>query len=93
MVKLDFICSRDECEHVIQDVLCTNGEPVGEHPVHCDRPMVIHWMTLPQGLSKGLSRMFWDLGGNPRKKFFCAPAGFTMTWRRNEKIWAAKIRP
>lgn len=51
-VKLDFICDHDKCGHVMVDILCTDGKPVGDHPVHCGKPMVIDWMTLPQSVQE-----------------------------------------
>lgn len=52
MVKLDFICNKDGCSAIVQNVLCTNGKPIGEHPAHCGEPMAIDWMKLPQGVQE-----------------------------------------
>lgn len=51
-VMLDFICSKDECDHLVLNVLCTDGKPVAEHPQHCGTPMSVHWMTLPQSVQE-----------------------------------------
>jgi hypothetical protein len=51
MVKLDFICNRDGCEHIERDVLSTNGKPVTPLE-HCGQPMTVYWMTLPQSVQE-----------------------------------------